>query len=830
MPGSPDSRPGGARAAWARALAGPRPGRPAGRRRRGEPLPGTRAGRRENLPARHVGDDQAFCGNGLLRYSVLRYSMFWYIIMRYSAHRAMRVSWLPEVTSVTRNPIIAALTAVVLAASGGGAALAASGSTAADAATATQATPAGRPAPAPATCVLGANKSITHVIYMQFDNVHFTRDDPRVPSDLEQLPNLLNFIKGNGTLITHEHTPLIAHTADDIVTSESGLYGSDQGVPIANEYHYYVPNGTSDEAGSFAYWTDPIVDYYTGLAAKPVGDKSPTLVGANGKNAPAPWVSYTRAGCDFGTVAAADTELENTLPDVPDVFGAHSPEAREAGNPSSRGQAQAEADFMGLAVHCALRSHVCGAGSRPDVLRDEPGGYHGFRALYGNKFIRPVISPAGPVRSLNGQVIKDSFGQAGFPGYDSMTGPNALAYTLDMQLHGISVTDTYLSDLHDSWTTGNPFGPGQAGYEAQLRAENKAFGEFFSRLAAHGITKANTLFVITADEGDHFVGSKPSPATCNGVTVTCHYSRIGEVNANLSGLLAARGIKTPFDVQADSAPVIYVHGQPGPANARVRQLERAVAGLRGDDLATGARGVKLTDFLADPAELRILHMITGDRKRTPTLVVFGNNDFWQYGSSSGCSGAACFTEPAGTDAWNHGTIGSKINTTWLGMVGPGIAHLGTDRTLWSDHSNIQPTMMALLGLHDDYVPDGRVLSEIFTPAAIPPGMRVHRTALLGLGRTYTQLEAPLGIFAMATLRAATKAIASNTKKDKFYLKTEADIADLGQRRDALAARISAALTGAEFRGQPVPIARANALIKDAGVLLKRAEELAAAPA
>ena len=44
-----------------------------------------------------------------------------------------------------------------------------------------------------------------HVIYLQFDNVHYTRDNPNVPSDLEQMPNLLNFIVGDGTLISHEH-------------------------------------------------------------------------------------------------------------------------------------------------------------------------------------------------------------------------------------------------------------------------------------------------------------------------------------------------------------------------------------------------------------------------------------------------------------------------------------------------------------------------------------------------------------------------------------------------------------------------------------------------
>ncbi len=439
-----------------------------------------------------------------------------------------------------------------------------------------------------------------------------------MPSDLEQMPNLLRFITGHGTLISHEHTPLIAHTADDIVTSESGLYGSDQGMPIANEYNYYKPDGVTDTAGSFAYWTDPIVDYDTGLAARPVGDHAPTLVGASGQNAPAPWVPYTRAGCSFGTVAGADTELENTLPDVPHVYGANSPDAREAENPSAKGQALATADFMGLAVHCARAAAACARGSRPDVLPAEPGGYHGYHALYGNKFIQPVISPSGPVRSLGGTVIKDSFGQAGFPGYDGMTATNGLAYTLDMQLHGVPVTDTYLSDLHDSSTAGTPFGPGQPGYERQLREYNTAFGQFFSALAAHGITRANTLFVITADEGDHFVGSAPAPAGCDGVKVACQYKRIGEINGNLTALLARKGIHTPFDVEADSAPAIYVHGQPGRAMASVRALERATARLRGTDLVTG-KTQPLTRYLADPVELKILHMVTGDPRRTPYL-------------------------------------------------------------------------------------------------------------------------------------------------------------------------------------------------------------------
>ena len=76
---------------------------------------------------------------------------------------------------------------------------------------------AARPGAGQAGCTLGASGTIRHVIYVMFDNTHYTRDNPNVPSDLQQMPNLLNFLTGHGTVVTREHTPLIAHTADDIV-------------------------------------------------------------------------------------------------------------------------------------------------------------------------------------------------------------------------------------------------------------------------------------------------------------------------------------------------------------------------------------------------------------------------------------------------------------------------------------------------------------------------------------------------------------------------------------------------------------------------------------
>ena len=78
---------------------------------------------------------------------------------------------------------------------------------------------AGGSSTALAACGLqSAGNRIKHVVHIQFDNVHLRRDNPKVPSDLEQMPNLLNFIENNGVRLDKHYTPLIAHMANDIVT------------------------------------------------------------------------------------------------------------------------------------------------------------------------------------------------------------------------------------------------------------------------------------------------------------------------------------------------------------------------------------------------------------------------------------------------------------------------------------------------------------------------------------------------------------------------------------------------------------------------------------
>jgi hypothetical protein len=263
-------------------------------------------------------------------------------------------------------------------------------------------------------------------------------------------------------------------------------------------------------------------------------------------------------------------------------------------------------------------------------------------------------------------------------------------------------------------------------------------------------------------------------------------------------MLAAKGITTPFDVSADSAPIVYVHGQPGRTNTSVRALEQTAATVTADDLATG-KTVKLINYMADPAEMKLLHMVTGDPKRTATVALFANTDFWLSSGPASC-GASCVSEPSGQDAWNHGDVATEINTTWLGLVGPGVQHQGVNNGLWSDHTDIQPTMMFLLKLHDDYTPDGRVLIEVVTPSALPPAVRHNYGLLVRLGDFYSQINAAVGEFGLDTLKASTVALASSSAGDTTYNAIENVLIKLGNQRDAIVSAMKTVLYGAEFGG------------------------------
>jgi hypothetical protein len=424
---------------------------------------------------------------------------------------------------------------------------------------------------------------------------------------------------------------------------------------------------------------------------------------------------------------------------------------------------------------------------------------------------------------LNGNVIQDPQSHIGFPGFDGMSAAVSLSYVAAMQEHGVPITYAYISDAHDAHPTGPAYGPGQAGYVAALQSYDQAFGKFFTRLASDGIDQSNTLFVFTSDEGDHFVGGAPSPAGCDGVIIPCAYSQIGEINANLAGLLATeQGITTAFKVHSDSAPNIYITGNPARTDAVTRAFDQAVAKLTALNPITGKTDT-LTKFLADPVEMKILHMVTADPARTPTLTMFADPNYFLFAAAPNCT-KPCVTEQPGF-AWNHGDVSPDINTTWLGMVGPGVRALGVDNSIWSDHTDIRPTIMMLTGLQDDYSHDGRALFEDMYAWAVPQSLRAHRATLIQLTQVYKQIDACVGQFGLTTLAVSTRALASSSSGDSTYTTLENDLTSLTSQRDALAAQMISLLEGATFGGQSINEQQAKQLIAQGQALLNQVNAL-----
>ena len=690
------------------------------------------------------------------------------------------------------------------------------------------------------SCPLQAS-GIAHVIYLQFDNVHLQRDVPGVPSDLEQMPHLLNFLKNNGTVLNKHYTILISHTAGGILSSLTGLYPDRMGITVSNSYDYYRPDNTPTFTSAFKYWTSPV--------ATAPNDTLPNLITDGQKNTPAPWVSYARAGCDVGNVSVANTVLENnsTAPggDIANVYGNPSPEASESASLRTT-------DFVGIAVHCAqTAASVCNNAygaphAKNDPLPDEPGGYNGYKALFGAKYVNPAITGGQAcVNDINGNPIKDTAGNCGFPGFDGMSAANTLGYVAQMQEAGIPVTFAYVSDVHDNHAGGGAYGPGEAGYVAALKSYDDAFAAFLNRLAADGINTSNTLFVVTADENDHYAGQDPNAAPfnqhCDGINTPCTYNTtlglattgkpahgifdvtnggtmpftapswppaaangplVGEMGYNLKWLLGNTINGVGYDISFDSAPSFYINGQPQAVdssgnivvNPILRAFEQAAANLKAfNPYIDSTQLTPVAKYIVDAPTLKAIHMINADPRRTMSFTMFSQPDYF-FQTSSPCfpfpnppnSSQGCLNDGF---AWIHGDYSNDIGQTWLGMAGPGVKSAGIDDTTWTDHTDIVPTMMYLLGLSTDYQPDGRVIMQVLTPSVAKGG---NGASFTELGDVYKQLNAPYGAFAHSLIVASTNGIKS---KDATYLWTEQQIQSLTLQRDVLVQQMKDVLDG-----------------------------------
>ena len=149
-----------------------------------------------------------------------------------------------------------------------------------------------QPLAAPGCQLKSAKGNIKHVIYIQFDNTHFRRDNPNVPSDLEQMPHLLNFItRQRDAADERPHGADLAHRDRHPDVADGRLPGPD-GPARVEQLPLLQADGHDPDRR--------LVRLLDGAAVRPgratvppaQTDMTPEMINENGKIAPAPWVPY----------------------------------------------------------------------------------------------------------------------------------------------------------------------------------------------------------------------------------------------------------------------------------------------------------------------------------------------------------------------------------------------------------------------------------------------------------------------------------------------------------------------------------------------------------
>ena len=151
-----------------------------------------------------------------------------------------------------------------------------------------------------------------------------------------------------------------------------------------------------------------------------------------------------------------------------------------------------------------------------------------------------------------------------------------------------------------------------------------------------------------------------------------------------------------------------------------------------------------------------------------------------------------------------------------------MADSGTTGT-WADETDIRPTLMYLTGLADDYIQDGRVISEILAH----PNSALGAPGVETLGACYKQLNSSVGQFGTDTLKASTAAVESSTPGDGKFKSVNAKLSALENQRDMLAITIKDDLNSAAFGNEAINgvnglTVHCQVIITQAGVLAGRA--------
>ena len=323
-----------------------------------------------------------------------------------------------------------------------------------------------------------------------------------------------------------------------------------------------------------------------------------------------------------------------------------------------------------------------------DQLPDEPGGYSGYQALFGNKYLAPELGGGKPELRVDGYQVTNAAGNLVDENGNEMDGEYAInvrqVHTPDSPAtatstrpsrwrtrptcwrSGVQVVNMYISDLHGNEFIQGLSSKGEPCYRRRRRARQRqrllprpggvlqpgvrhvlqAAGRRGHHAAEHAVR------AVSSDEGDHEAGAnvgraiQPTPANCDGVTTQCTYpaGTFGELEGNVTGLLAEEtGDTTQFGMEYDTAPEYYINGDPAESSPEARKFDRDVAVAHRANPYAGGPPQKIANYLADPTEEAILHMVNADPARTPTLAEFAKPDYYLQQGSATCNASVTGT-------------------------------------------------------------------------------------------------------------------------------------------------------------------------------------------
>ena len=231
-----------------------------------------------------------------------------------------------------------------------------------------------------------------------------------------------------------------------------------------------------------------------------------------------------------------------------------------------------------------------------------------------NTWRRRSITATARARSRRQPSIADSHGNPGFPGFepDAVAEPSAMsrrcskpACRWSTSTSRTPTTTTALSRRPSTRTA--PSAPARPAMSTSCRPTTRPSASSSPAWRHDGITKDNTLFVVTADENDHFVGG----AQRRRPTATASTRRAPTADQGRGRRRSEPGCSPPSSATrrrsactSTTRPTFYINGNPAqtdPADAHTRAAKRP--SCRASTRSIGG-DTNVTQALADHAEQR----------------------------------------------------------------------------------------------------------------------------------------------------------------------------------------------------------------------------------